>query len=88
MRKRVKTITEETHEFGTVVLENSLLDHLLGYANADAVTTEHIDMMVDKTIKISEEEDGDTLTVADHLIPITAGTPVAVEAAVVAKTAA
>lgn len=87
MRKRVKTITEETHEFGTVVLENSLLNHLMGYANAEDVTTEHVDMMVHKTIKISEEEEGDPLTVADHLIPITAGTPIAVEAVVAAKTA-
>lgn len=85
MRKRIKTITEETHEYGTVVLENSLFDALLGYANADQCTTEHIDMMVEKTIKISEEEEGDALTVADHLVPITAGTPVATEAA---KTAA
>lgn len=87
MRKRIKTITEETHEYGTIVLENSLLDHLLGYANADSCTTEHIDMMVEKTIKISEEEEGDTLTVADHLVPITAGTPVAAEAATVAAKA-
>jgi hypothetical protein len=87
MRKRVKTITEETHEFGTVVLENWLLDKLLGYANSEACTHEHIDMMVHRTITISEDENGEALTVADHLVPITAGTPVALEAAEVASKA-
>jgi hypothetical protein len=87
MRKRIKTITEETHEYGTIAIENSLFDALLGYANADACTTEHIDLMVTKTIKISEEEEGEPLTVADHLVPITAGTPVASDAAAVAAAA-
>jgi hypothetical protein len=87
MRKRIKTITEETHEYGTIALENWLFDTLLCYANSEACAKEHIDMMVEKTIKISEEEEGDTLTVADHLVPITAGTPVAAEAAAVAAKA-
>ena len=87
MRKRIKTITEETHEYGTIALENWLFDTLLCYANSDACTTEHVDLMVNRTIKISEEEEGDTLTVADHLVPITAGTPVATEAAATAAAA-
>ena len=35
----------------------------------------------------SPEVDGDALTVEDHLVPITEGTPAAVPAAVIAKTA-
>jgi hypothetical protein len=87
MRKRVKTITEETHEYGTVVLENPLYSALLGLATADGVTTEHIDMWVDKTMSLSEDVDGDALTVSDHIVPITEGTPAALPAAVIAKTA-
>ena len=87
MRKRIKTITEETHEYGTIVLEEPLYAALLGLAVADGVTTEHIDIWVDKTCKISEEEEGDPLSVEDHLVPITEGTPAAVPAAVIAKTA-
>jgi hypothetical protein len=87
MRKRVKTITEETHEYGTVVLENPLYAQLLGLAASDGVTHEHIDLWIDKTMKISEEEEGDALTLEEHLVPITAGTPAAVAAVEIAKTA-
>jgi hypothetical protein len=80
MRKRVKTITEETHEYGTIVLEQPLYSALLGLATTDGVTHEHVDMWVDKTCTISEEVDGDALTVADHLVPITSGTPAAAPA--------
>ena len=87
MRKRVKTITEETHEYGTVVLEQPLYSALLGLAASDGITKEHVDLWIDKTCTISEEVDGDALTVEDHLVPITEGTPAAVPAAVIAKTA-
>lgn len=87
MRKRIKTITEETHEYGTVVLECPLYSALLGLATMDGVTTEHVDMWINKTMKISEEEEGDPLTVADHLVPITAGTPAATSAASMASPA-
>lgn len=80
MRKRVKTITEETHEYGTIVLEQPLYSALLGLATVDGVTHEHVDMWVEKTCTISEEVDGDALTVADHLVPITTGTPAAAPA--------
>lgn len=75
MRKRVKTVTETTHEYGTIVLETPLYSALLGLAAADGVTHQHVDMWIEKTCIISEEEDGDALTVADHLVPIVAGTP-------------
>ena len=75
MRKRVKTITEETHEYGTIVLETPLYSALLGLATSDGVTHEHIDLWIDKTCTISEEVDGEALTLEDHLVPITAGTP-------------
>lgn len=86
MRKRVKTITEETHEYGTIVLENPLYEHLLKLSGADGITHEHIDLWVEKTIKISEEEEGDALTV-EHLPEITAGTPAAAAAVEIAKEA-
>ena len=85
MRKRVKTITEQTHEYGTIAIEHSLLDKLLGYASLDEMSTDHIDLMLDRTIQISEEIDGEPLTTADHIVPITAGTPAAADAAVTAK---
>lgn len=87
MRKRVKTVTEEIHEYGTIVLEEPLYSALLGLAASDGVTKEHVDLWIDKTCTISEEMEGDPLTVEDHLVPITEGTPAAVPAAVIAKTA-
>lgn len=87
MRKRIKTITEHTHEYGTIAIEHSLLDKLLGYASLDEMTTDHIDLMIDRTIKISEDIDGESLTTADHIVPITEGTPAAADAVVTAKTA-
>jgi hypothetical protein len=86
MRKRVKTITEETHEYGTIVLENSLYEHLLNLAAANGTTHEHIDLWVEKTIKISEEVEGEALTV-DHLPAITNGTPALPAAVEISKTA-
>lgn len=87
MRKRVKTITEETHEYGTVVLEFPLYEHLLKLSVGPGVTHEHIDLWVEKTVKISEEVEGDALTVEDHLVPITSGTPASILAAEVVKAA-
>lgn len=84
MRKRVKTITEQTHEYGTISIEHSLLDKLLDYASLDSMSAEHIDLMIDRTIKISEEIDGESLTTADHIVPITEGTPAAADAVVTA----
>ena len=78
MRKRIKTITEVVHEYGTIAIENSLFQKLMGYANAEDMTMEHVDMMIDKTINISEEEKGDPLTICDHIVPITTGTPAAI----------
>jgi hypothetical protein len=87
MRKRVKTITEHTHEYGTIAIEHSLLDKLLGYASLDDVSTEHIDLMLERTMKISEEIDGEPVTTAEHIVPITAGTPAAADAVVTAEKA-
>lgn len=86
MRKRVKTITEETHEYGTIVLETPLYSALLGLATSDGITHEHVDMWINKTCTISEEEEGDALSI-DHLVPIVEGTPAAVPAATYRKTA-
>lgn len=84
MRKRVKTITEHTHEYGVVSIEHSLLDKLLDYASLDSMSAEHIDLMIDRTVKISEDIDGETVTTADHIVHITAGTPAAADAVVTA----
>lgn len=87
MRTRIKTITKETHEYGTVALETPLYSALLGLAVDPSTTTEHVDMWVDKTVTISEQIDGDALTVADHIVPITAGTPAAETAQAIAAAA-
>ena len=86
MRKRVKTITEETHEYGTIVLENPLYEHLLKLSAGDGVTHEHIDIWVERTMQISEEVEGDALSVG-HLPAITAGTPAMATAVEIAKLA-
>jgi hypothetical protein len=85
MRKRVKTITKVTHEYGTVAICRQLLTSLLELAAGGGITKDHIDSWVDKTIKISEDEDGDALTVEEHLVPITADTPAAPAAVEIAK---
>ena len=76
MRKKVKTITEEIHEHGVVSFEIPLYEKLLDIAQMDSVRDEHIDLIVEKTIKITEEEDGDALSM-EHLPAIVAGTPAA-----------
>jgi hypothetical protein len=78
MRKKVKIITEEIHEHGVVSFEVPLYEKLLDVAQMDNVRDEHIDLIVEKTIKISEEEEGDALTL-EHLPEIVAGTPAAAE---------
>ena len=86
MRKRVKTITEETHEYGTIVLETPLYSALLGLATSNGVTHEHVDLWIEKTTKISEEVEGDALSI-DHLVPIVEGTPAAAPAAAIVAAA-
>jgi len=76
MRKTTKTITEETHEHGVISFEIPFYEKLLDLAAMDGVRDEHRDMMVEKTIKITEEIDGDALTDA-HLAAVVAGTPAA-----------
>lgn len=76
MRKTTKTITEVIHEHGVVSFELPLYERLLNVAGLDDVRDEHIDMIVEKTCKISEELDGEPLTI-DHLPAIVAGTPAA-----------
>lgn len=87
MRKRIKKVTEEIHEYGTIVLEEPLYTALLGLAASDGITKEHVDLWIEKTCTISEEEEGDALTVEDHLVPITEGTPAAAPAAAIAASA-
>lgn len=87
MRKRVKTITEETCEYGSVSLENWLLVTILGFAKSPAITQEHIDTMVTRAVKISETGKGRTLTVEEDLVALAAGTPVADEAVTIANKA-
>lgn len=87
MRKRIKTVTEEIHEYGTIVLEEPLYTALLGLAASDGITKEHVDLWIDKTCIISEEVEGDALTVEDHLVPIVSGTPAAAPAAAIAASA-
>lgn len=74
MRKRVKTITEVTHEHGVVSLDLPLYETLLDHVGHESVTDKHIDMLIEKTIKITEEEDGDALS-HEHLSALTEGQP-------------
>jgi hypothetical protein len=45
MRKRVKTITEETHEYGTIVLETPL------YSELQRTKSDFIDCLLTMSIK-------------------------------------
>lgn len=87
MRKHVKTITEETREHGAVCIENWLLATILGFAKSPEITQDHIDTMIARAIKASDDGKGRTLTVADDLVELAAGTPVAAEAAKIAAKA-
>ncbi len=78
MRKTTKTITEVIHEHGVISFELPLYERLLEIANLDTVRDEHIDMIYEKTVKISEEAEGDPLSL-DHLPTIVAGTPAPTE---------
>jgi TorA maturation chaperone TorD len=87
MRKRIKTITEEIHEHGSVALENWLLATILGFANSPEITKDHVAAMIERAVKLSEAGKGRTLTVAEDLVALAAGTPVAEEAASIAYSA-
>lgn len=87
MRKRVKTITEETHEHGAVALENWLLVTILGFVKSPKITEEDILTMVSRAVKASEAGKGRTLTVAEDLVALAAGTAVAEEAVKIASSA-
>ena len=76
MRKTTKTIPEVIHEHGVVSFEIPLYEKLLDIAQMDNVRDEHIDLIIEKTIKCTEEEDGDALSM-EHLPEIVAGTPAA-----------
>ena len=76
MRKKVKTITEEIHEHGVVSFDIPLYEKLLDIAQMDDIRDEHIDLIIEKTIKITEEEEGEALSM-EHLPAIVAGTPAA-----------
>jgi hypothetical protein len=78
MRKTTKTITEVIHEHGVISFEIPLYERLLEIANLDNVRDEHVDLMFEKTVKISEEIEGDPLKL-DHLPTIVAGIPVTEE---------
>jgi hypothetical protein len=76
MRKTTKTITKVTHEHGVISFDIPAYEALLDLASMDGVRDEHRDMMVEKSIKITEEIEGDPLTL-DHVPAIVAGTPAA-----------
>jgi hypothetical protein len=83
MRKTTKTITEVTHEHGVISFEIPLYERLLDLASMDGMRDEHIDLITEKSVKITEETEGEPLKM-DHLPAIVAGTPAA--AAVAAET--
>jgi hypothetical protein len=87
MRKRVKTTIEETREYGAICLENWLLVTILGFAKSPEITQDHINTMVTRAVKLSEDGKGRTLTVADDLVALAIGTPMSDEAVRIASTA-
>lgn len=66
MRKRVKKITEEIREYGVITMDHHLMDGLLKYACCESTTTADVDMTIRKVIEISEEEEGDALTMEHY----------------------
>lgn len=76
MRKTTKTITEVIHEHGVISFEVPLYERLLDLAAMDGFRDEHRDIIVEKTIKCTEEEEGDPLTL-EHLPELVSGTPAA-----------
>jgi hypothetical protein len=78
MRKTTKTITEVIHEHGVISFEVPLYERLLDIASMDGFRDEHRDIIVEKTIKCTEEEEGEPLTM-EHLPKIVAGIPGATE---------
>jgi hypothetical protein len=87
MRKRTKTITEETCEYGSIALENWLLITILDFVRSPEITKEDVSTMITRAVKASEAGKGRTLTVAEDLVALAAGTAVAEEAALIADSA-
>ena len=87
MRKRVKITTEETTEYGTLCLQNWLLVTILDFVKNPAITKQDVTTMVNRAAKLSEDGKGRTLTVAEDLVALAAGTPVAEQAAMIASSA-
>jgi hypothetical protein len=87
MRKSVKTITEETHEHGAVALENWLLATILKFVRSPGISEEDVTTMITRAVRASEAGKGRTLTVAEDLVALAAGTAVAEEAAMIANSA-
>ena len=86
MRKTTKTITEVIHEHGVISFEVPLYERLLDLAAMDGFRDEHRDIVVEKTIKCTEEEEGDPLTM-EHLPELVSGTPAQAVVAAETKTA-
>jgi hypothetical protein len=87
MRKRIKTITEETCEYGSVALENWLLVTILAFVRSPGISEEDVATMVTRAVRASEAGKGRTLTVAEDLVALAAGTAVAEEAVMIASKA-
>lgn len=76
MRKTTKTITEVVHEHGVISFEIPLYERLLELSSMDGFRDEHRDIIVERTIKCTEEEEGDALGM-EYLPEIVSGTPAA-----------
>lgn len=87
MRKQVKTITEITHEHGAICLENWLLATILSFVRSPEITDEDVATMITRAVAASNAGKGRTLTVADDLVALAAGTPVAEKATMIANSA-
>lgn len=68
MRKKVKTITQEIHDWGIICVDVPLLTSLLQYCCGDSPKKEHIDSII-KNILL-EAEDGDVLSMSNYPVII------------------
>lgn len=64
MRKVIKTVTKEIHDFNAVVVSGPMLEKLLTYSKDAGLTAEAISKCVAAVLKLSEE--GDVIELDDY----------------------
>lgn len=57
MRKQVKTVIKETHDYNAICVSGPMMTKLLEYSKSEDFTPEHITKCVDALFKLSNEGD-------------------------------